>query len=32
VLREFLDAFNRQGMIPLPLMEAEMIPAAARLP
>lgn len=32
VLHEFLDTFNREGMIPLPLMEAELIPAAARLP
>jgi hypothetical protein len=25
VLREFLDRFNREGMIPVPLMETEMI-------
>jgi hypothetical protein len=28
VLREFLDRFNREGMIPLPLMETEMISRA----
>jgi hypothetical protein len=30
VLREFLDRFNGEGMIPVPLMEDELIPAAAR--
>jgi hypothetical protein len=32
VLRDFLDSFNREGMIPVPLMEAEMISSAAREP
>ncbi len=32
VLRNFLDRFNNDGMIPIPLMEAEMIPAWAREP
>jgi hypothetical protein len=32
VLRDFLDRFNNEGMIPVPLMEAEMIPTAAREP
>ena len=32
VLRDFLDRFNREGMIPMPLMENEMIPARAREP
>ncbi len=31
-LREFLDRFNGEGMIPVPLMETEMIDAADRLP
>ncbi|MGO9932699.1 MAG: DUF885 family protein [Steroidobacteraceae bacterium] len=31
-LREFLDRFNREGMIPVPLMETEMISSAAREP
>jgi hypothetical protein len=30
VLRDFMDVFNREGMIPVPLMEAELIPEAAR--
>lgn len=30
VLRDFMDVFNREGMIPVPLMEAELIPDAAR--
>ena len=30
VLREFMDVFNREGMIPVPLMEAELITEAAR--
>jgi uncharacterized protein (DUF885 family) len=30
VLREFLDRFNREGMIPLPLMESEMVSRDAR--
>lgn len=29
VLREFLDRFNREGMIPVPLMETEMISVSA---
>jgi len=32
VLREFLDRFNREGMIPVPLMETEMISVNAREP
>lgn len=32
VLREFLDRFNGEGMIPEPLMETEMISSAAHLP
>ncbi|HMD28781.1 MAG TPA: DUF885 family protein [Steroidobacteraceae bacterium] len=31
-LRDFLDRFNREGMIPLPLMEKEMISSGAREP
>ena len=27
VLRDFMDRFNREGMIPVPLMELEMVPA-----
>ena len=30
VLRDFMDVFNREGMIPVPLMEAELIQEAAR--
>ena len=32
VLRDFLDRFNNDGMIPIPLMETEMIPERAREP
>jgi uncharacterized protein (DUF885 family) len=32
VLRDFMDRFNSEGMIPVPLMEAEMISKAAREP
>jgi hypothetical protein len=32
VLREFLDRFNHEGMIPVPLMETEMVPSGARQP
>jgi len=32
VLRDFLDRFNREGMIPVPLMETEMIASNAREP
>lgn len=32
VLRDFLDRFNREGMIPVPLMELEMIAPDAREP
>ena len=32
VLREFLDRFNGEGMIPVPLMETEMIAPSAREP
>jgi uncharacterized protein (DUF885 family) len=31
-LRDFLDRFNREGMIPVPLMETEMISSSAREP
>ena len=31
-LRDFLDRFNRAGMIPVPLMETEMISSGAREP
>jgi uncharacterized protein (DUF885 family) len=30
VLRDFMDRFNNEGMIPVPLMELEMVPAGAR--
>jgi uncharacterized protein (DUF885 family) len=30
VLRDFMDRFNNDGMIPIPLMELEMVPAGAR--
>src|SRR5438445_1749833 len=30
VLRDFMDRFNNEGMIPVPLMESEMVPASAR--
>ena len=30
VLRDFMDLFNNEGMIPVPLMEAELISEAAR--
>ena len=32
VLRDCLDRFNNEGMIPVTLMETEMIPASAREP
>lgn len=32
VLRDFMDRFNNDGMIPVPLMETEMISAPNRLP
>ena len=32
VLRDFLDRFNNDGIIPVPLMETEMIPERAREP
>ena len=32
VLRDFMDRFNNDGMIPIPLMETEMIPERAREP
>ena len=32
VLREFMDRFNNEGMIPVPLMEDEMISKEAREP
>jgi uncharacterized protein (DUF885 family) len=30
VLRDFMDRFNNEGMIPVPLMELEMVPGSAR--
>jgi hypothetical protein len=30
VLRDFMDRFNNEGMIPIPLMEDEIIAAKAR--
>jgi uncharacterized protein (DUF885 family) len=30
VLRDFMDRFNNEGMIPIPLMELEMVPGSAR--
>jgi uncharacterized protein (DUF885 family) len=30
VLRDFMDRFNNEGMIPVPLMELEMVPSSAR--
>lgn len=32
VLRDFMDRFNSEGMIPMPLIEDEMVPVRARLP
>lgn len=32
VLRDFMDRFNNEGMIPVPLMEAEIVPTRAREP
>jgi hypothetical protein len=32
ILRDFLDRFNNEGMIPVRLMETEMIPSSAREP
>jgi uncharacterized protein (DUF885 family) len=31
VLRDFMDRFNNEGMIPIPLMELEMIPSTQRV-
>ena len=31
VLRDFMDRFNNEGMIPVPLMELEMVPGSARV-
>jgi uncharacterized protein (DUF885 family) len=31
VLRDFMDRFNNEGMIPIPLMELEMVPGSARV-
>jgi uncharacterized protein (DUF885 family) len=31
VLRDFMDRFNHEGMIPIPLMELEMVPGSARV-
>jgi hypothetical protein len=30
VLRDFMDRFNNDGMIPIRLMELEIVPAGAR--
>jgi uncharacterized protein (DUF885 family) len=30
VLRDFMDRFNKEGMIPVPLMELEMVPGSTR--
>jgi len=30
VLRDFMDRFNDEGMIPIPLMELEMVPGSSR--
>jgi Bacterial protein of unknown function (DUF885) len=32
ILRDCLDRFNNEGMIPIPLMETEMVPPSARQP
>jgi hypothetical protein len=32
VLRDFMDRFNQEGMIPIALMESEMIQRPARRP
>jgi uncharacterized protein (DUF885 family) len=32
VLRDFMDRFNNEGMIPVPLMETELIPSSTREP
>jgi uncharacterized protein (DUF885 family) len=32
VLRDFMDQFNNEGMIPVPLMETELIPSSTRQP
>ena len=29
VLRDFIDRFNNEGIIPIPLMEEELVPTAA---
>ena len=31
VLRDFMDRFNSEGMIPVPLMESEMVPGSTRV-
>jgi len=31
VIRDFMDRFNNEGMIPIPLMELEMVPGSARV-
>jgi uncharacterized protein (DUF885 family) len=31
VLRDFMDRFNNEGMIPIPLMELEMVPGSTRV-
>ncbi len=31
VIRDFMDRFNNEGMIPIPLMELEMVPGRARV-
>ena len=32
VLRDFMDRFNNEGMIPVPLMETELISSSTRQP
>jgi len=32
VLRDFLDRFNNEGMIPVLLMESEMVPTSSARP
>ena len=32
VLRDFMDRFNNEGMIPVLLMESEMVPSSVRIP
>jgi hypothetical protein len=32
VLRDFMDRFNNEGMIPISLMELEMVPGKTQVP